>query len=184
MKENNSSAKFLFIAFLVILGLIIGVALSFGSAVAIKATSDKNYCGSCHSMKPMIEAYSHDVHGGANPQGIEVKCVDCHLPHDGVANYIYTKAKAGINDVYGEYFKDTSKIDWEKLRKEREHYTYDSACLACHTNLKDSTESNLKTVNAHRSYFLGQTEKTCVGCHKNVGHKDLGLYLKQIQSKE
>ncbi|QKF82676.1 cytochrome c3 family protein [Halarcobacter ebronensis] len=174
---KKSKSKVIVPLSLVIVGLILGLIISFGSSIGVKHTSDKNYCSSCHTMQPVTNSYKMDVHGGAGKHGIEVKCVYCHLPQDSMANYLTTKVKTGLHDLYAEYFKDTSKIDWQAMREHRESFTYDSACLNCHTNLKDSTESNLKALIAHRKYFSKTTDKTCVGCHQNVGHKDLGLYL-------
>jgi cytochrome c-type protein NapC len=37
--------------------------------------------------------------------------------------------------------------------------------------------SNLKAFNGHRAYFSGNTDKHCVSCHENVGHKNLGDHL-------
>ncbi|QDF29639.1 cytochrome c3 family protein [Halarcobacter anaerophilus] len=176
-KIKKSKSKVIVPLSLVLVGLIVGLIISFGSSVGVKHTSDKNYCASCHTMQPVVDSYKMDIHGGAGEHGIEVKCVYCHLPQDSMANYLITKVKTGMHDLYVENFEDTSKIDWHKMREHRESFTYDSACLNCHTNLKNATESNLKAFNAHRKYFAKTTDKTCVGCHENVGHKDLGLYL-------
>lgn len=180
MDENKKSKSRVIVPLsLVVVGLIIGLAIAFGSSVGVKHTSDKDYCVSCHTMKPMVDSYKMDVHGGAGSHGMEVKCVDCHLPHDSMANYLTTKVKTGWHDFYVENFGDPSKTDWQEMRKHRESYTYDSACISCHKNLKDSAESNLKAFNAHRKYFAKTTTKTCVGCHENVGHKNLGLFLEK-----
>jgi cytochrome c-type protein NapC len=125
----------------------------------------------------MVEAWKEDIHGGNNKHGIEVKCVDCHLPHDSLVSYLITKMETGLHDVYAQNVYDLEKIDWNEKRKHREHFVYDSACLACHTNLKDATMSNLKAFKGHKAYFSGTTEKKCVSCHENIGHKNLGDYL-------
>lgn len=179
---KKSKSKVIVPLSLVLIGLIIGLIISFGSSVGVKHTSDKNFCASCHTMQPMIDSYKMDVHGGAGSHGIEVKCVDCHLPHDSMASYLTEKVKTGWHDFYVENFQDPTKINWQEKRKHRETFTYDSSCLSCHTNLKDATESNLKALNAHRKYFAGTTTKSCVGCHENVGHKDLGLFLKKKEN--
>ena len=162
---------------IIIVGIVIGLLISFISAVAVHKTSDKHFCGVCHTMQPMLDAYSRDVHGGAGDHGIEVKCVDCHLPHDSTFHYLITKMETGVHDIYAQSFYDLDKIDWEEKRKHREELVYDSACLACHTNLKEATMSNLKAFNGHKAYFSGKSGKKCVSCHENVGHKNLGDYL-------
>jgi cytochrome c-type protein NapC len=177
MGKEYKKTEFEFPIVIVTVGIVIGLLLAFISSVAVHETSDKNFCGMCHTMKPMVDAYKMDVHGGAGKHGMEVKCVDCHLPHDSVASYLVTKIQTGFHDIYAQNFYDLDKIDWEEKRKHREHFVYDSACLACHTNLKEATMSNLKSFKGHRAYFAGKTDKKCVSCHENVGHKNLGRYL-------
>ena len=161
------------------IGIVIGLLMAFVSTVVVHETSGKNFCGVCHTMKPMIDAYKLDVHGGASEHGMEVKCVSCHLPHDSLINYLWTKMKTGLHDVYAQSFYDLDKIDWIGKRKDREHFVYDSACLECHTNLQKATMPNKKAFNGHRAYFSNKGEKTCVSCHENVGHKDLGYHLSE-----
>ncbi|NTV81869.1 MAG: hypothetical protein HGA24_10670, partial [Candidatus Aminicenantes bacterium] len=40
-----------------------------------------------------------------NKRGIQVHCVDCHLPPHG-EGYLWEKMKTGMRDVYGKLFKD------------------------------------------------------------------------------
>ncbi|MCK5293977.1 MAG: NapC/NirT family cytochrome c, partial [Arcobacteraceae bacterium] len=77
MEKDDKETKSKFPIVLIIVGIILGLIIAFISAVSIKATSDKNFCGMCHTMQPMVDAYKMDVHGGAGKHGMEVKCVDC-----------------------------------------------------------------------------------------------------------
>ena len=146
---------------------------------SITATSDADFCVSCHSMEPMEKAHTADIHGGANDHGIRATCAQCHLPHDSSLNYLYTKARTGVHDMWVENFGDLENIDWEAKRVHREDYVYDSGCLTCHTNLEEATMASNKAFIAHRSYFLGDTDDKCVTCHEHVGHTDLSTYLSQ-----
>jgi len=160
-----------------IIGGGVGVALTVGSVVAIEQTSTNEFCGTCHSHKPIIASFKADKHGGANRVGFVAKCVDCHLPHDNMAHYLFAKTKAGIRDVGIEFLGDPTATDWHEIRKHREDFVYDSGCLKCHTNLQKATEGNMKSLLPHRDYFSGRTDKKCVSCHEHVGHKHLGIYL-------
>jgi cytochrome c-type protein NapC len=177
MENEQETAESKFPLVVVVVGVILGLILAFIGTIMVHHTSDKHFCGVCHTMSPMIDAYKQDVHGGANNKGIEVKCVDCHLPHDNMTNYLLTKMQTGLHDIWAEFTYDKNKIDWAEKRHHREELVYDSACLACHTNLKEATMSNFKAFNGHRAYFAGTTDKKCVSCHKNVGHKNLGDHL-------
>lgn len=170
-KLRKSSCKFW-----IFLGLVIGLVASLGIAQVIHSTSGPFPCSMCHVMKPMIKAYENDVHGGKNPHGIKVSCADCHLPHDNVPSYLWGKFKISAHDAWAQLTYDKDKIDWQAKRKRVKEFVYESACLSCHSNLKDAMHAG-KSFLAHRDYFEKKTQKTCLDCHSNVGHKDLGYYL-------
>lgn len=160
---------------------------SFFTVVAVKHTSDVNFCGACHSMKPMAASYRNSIHGGYGDSGIMVTCADCHLPHESTAGYMIQKVKTGLWDVWVETTHDTSKIDWHEKREGRRNWVYDSACLNCHENLLLGTRPNKKAFTAHKAYFAkklivsgndGKKESAkCVDCHKHVGHYQLERHL-------
>lgn len=54
--------------------LVVAVFSALGLWVAERKTSQPEFCGSCHIMKPYYESWQADVHGGK----LEVACVDCH----------------------------------------------------------------------------------------------------------
>ena len=167
---------------IIILGLIIAfVILPFISWIitdeGITATSDATFCVSCHSMAPFEKAHIADIHGGNNAHGVRATCAQCHLPHDSSFNYLYTKARTGIHDLWVENFGDPENIDWEAKREHRESYVYDSGCITCHTNLQKATMSTNKAFIAHRDYFLDAIDDQCVTCHENVGHAELSTYI-------
>ena len=172
---------------MIVVGVVVGMLISFTTVVAVKHTSDVNFCGSCHSMKPMAKAYRNSVHGGYGDSGIMATCADCHLPHKSTAGYMIQKVKTGLWDVWVETTHDTSKIDWHEKREERRNWVYDSACLHCHENLLLGTRPNKKAFIAHKAYFAkklivsghkGKKENAkCVDCHKHVGHYQLEKHL-------
>ncbi len=171
---------------LIVAGVVVGMAVSFTTVVAVKHTSDVNFCGSCHSMEPMAKAYRNSVHGGYGDSGVMATCADCHLPHESTMGYMIQKIRTGMWDVWVETTHDTSKIDWHERRNERRNWVYDSGCLHCHENLLRGTRPNKKAFIAHKAYFSGKLlvegeegkEKAkCVDCHKNVGHYQLSKHL-------
>ena len=180
VETKSKFKKILKLALIISVGILIGMLLSLFTAHMVEETSDEEFCGSCHSMEPMVKAFRDDIHGGNNRVGFKATCTDCHLPHDGVANYMFQKSLTGMHDVYVETFGDLEKINWETKRKERRHFVYDSGCLRCHKNLREATLSNHKALIAHKAYFdkKDEIDLSCVTCHENVGHKNLSEYLK------
>ena len=167
--------KYLLIS--LILGLSIGVILTVITIVVVEHTSEAEFCASCHSIRPLVKAYGDDVHGGNNKTGFRAKCTACHLP-PGPVEHILAKTVLGGHDIFSTLFKDPEKIDWKEKRNNREHFTYDSGCKTCHSDLEIATSKNIKAFVAHKPYFLKTIKKKCVSCHENVGHKNIEFHIK------
>ncbi len=142
----------------------------------IEVTSDAFFCNKCHAMEPMVLAYRDSIHGGDNTLGIMAACTDCHVSHESLFAHFAGKAKSGTHDIWVTLTTDTTKIDWEEKRLEREEYVYDSGCMTCHRNLEAATWGE-----EHQHYFDGITDSKCVTCHEEVGHSNINKYL--LQSK-
>lgn len=172
---KRKKIKYLMIA----LGVVPIVVLTswMTTETMVQKTADEEFCGSCHTMAPMVAAYRADVHGGDHPQGVRAKCTQCHIPDDNVAVYILTKARFGLHDAWAQMTYDLDAIDWHAKRAHRELYVFDSACLGCHKELQQATMSQPAAFVAHRPYFLGETQMKCVSCHSHVGHLYLSRYL-------
>ena len=96
MAQRSSKIKKGLLAAIIIsaaLGLF-SVISWIGTDYALHATSDQEFCGSCHSMKPVQASFLEDIHGGASTKGVQALCSDCHLPQDNYISYLYVKAKA------------------------------------------------------------------------------------------
>ncbi len=186
--DGSKPSKKLIIGLAVVFTLV-GLVIAFITTVAVKETSAVNFCSSCHSMKPMANAYLNSVHGGFGKTGFVARCTDCHLPHKSTLGYLVQKVRTGIHDVVTEITADTYNIDWEEKREERRNFLYDSSCRHCHENLLNATKPNKKAYLAHKAYFSGKLkvevehkkeQAMCVDCHKYVGHYELGKELEKI----
>jgi len=178
-RENKAKKSVRMILLLLVGGGVLGMILSLGIAEMVHVTSTDKFCTVCHTMQPMADSYHADIHGGNNSKGLKATCVACHLPHDTMVNYMWQKVGISLHDVRVQVLSDTSKIDWNAKRKHAKTFVYDSGCVSCHTNLQEATMRDPKAFIAHKEYFEGRTDKTCVECHANVGHHVLGDYLKK-----
>ena len=158
---------------LFLLAIISWMAVETG----IEISSNASFCGTCHVMEPMILAYKDSIHGGDNDLGIMAACTDCHVSHESMLAHFVGKARSGTHDIWVELTTDTSKMDWEKKRLERENYVYDSGCQTCHRNLEAAS------LKEHENYFAGVTDSKCVTCHEEVGHSNISKYLLQSKYK-
>lgn len=165
------------------IAIIVGLFVTISWALVdtgIHATSDYEFCTGCHSHKPIGSSYIEDLHGGNNSVGWRATCSDCHISHDNALSYLWVKAIHGVVDPTMEIIKDPYDIDWHANRERREHYVYDSGCLSCHKYLQRQTKANRKSFLPHQKYFSEKEQGlTCVGCHQNVGHANLGTHLKE-----
>jgi formylglycine-generating enzyme required for sulfatase activity/nitrate/TMAO reductase-like tetraheme cytochrome c subunit len=156
---------------LIILGFIIClIFLKSGKAVVSYTSSDK-YCVSCHIHPQADQSWKLSTHYN-NPSGNIVHCSDCHLPPEG-HGYIFAKAKHGIKDAYGYFFKDSAKINWQakKLLENAKGFVYEKSCLECHENLFP-VKLSVNGGNAHLFYSTSKDPLNCINCHLNVGHYD------------
>ncbi len=76
------------------------------------------------------------------------------------------KPKHGLKDVYGYFFKDSAKIDWEKkkLLENAKGFVYEKSCKDCHQNLFPVTLS-VNGGNAHLFYTTSKDPLNCINCH-------------------
>lgn len=159
----------------------------FGGSAIVNNTGDDKFCTLCHEwMDPMVKTYQNSTHGGANKNGVKVKCVDCHLPHDSYIAYVFKKGLNGIDEVTHMMFNDAKNMNWQENRKNRAKFVYDSGCVSCHEKILDINQTNQNINDMHKIYasFKAQNADkiSCVSCHKNVGHKDLGKVLYEIKN--
>jgi len=169
------------IATVLFIGFILGLAISFVTAVVVEKTSTPEFCGSCHTMKPMVKNFNISVHGSNNKHGYSAAhCTDCHLPHDSLAGYLVAKGITGTKDALAE-IGILGKPDFEKEYTNMSNYVYDSGCLKCHSGIKNpdtAYKMSKESVYAHKLYWKNRKELSCVSCHndstnQNFAHPEL-----------
>ena len=153
-------------------GLIICFIVLYISNKSISITSTDEYCQSCHIHPDADASWKKSTHF-YNPSGVRVHCVECHLPPKDQNRYLLVKAKTGLKDLYGFYFKDSASFKWEnrRLLEYAVKIVYNESCLKCHQNLF-SKGLTAEGGTAHL-YYEKNAEKLdlqCINCHLNVGH--------------
>ncbi|WP_423129509.1 SUMF1/EgtB/PvdO family nonheme iron enzyme [Gaoshiqia sp. Z1-71] len=151
------------------IGFSFGILVLIGFNRSVEYTSTNEFCESCHVHPHVFESWKLSSHYD-NPSGIQVKCVECHLPPKG-HGYLKEKARLGMKDIYGYLFKDHESFNWEAKStvEEAQHFVYKEACIKCHVNLfplaltKEGQE-------AHLYYSQREDELRCINCHLFVGH--------------
>jgi formylglycine-generating enzyme len=95
----------------IILGFVAGLVFLFSGKAVVSYTSSDKYCISCHIHPEADQSWKLSTHYN-NSSGNIIHCADCHLPPVG-KGYLAAKAKHGIKDAYGFYFKDSASINWQ-----------------------------------------------------------------------
>ncbi|RPI44654.1 MAG: hypothetical protein EHM46_02600, partial [Bacteroidetes bacterium] len=165
-KKRLHSGKFLFLGGIVVMAVII-----FLGNKAVVATSTNDFCESCHIHPHSTRSWKLSTHYD-NQRGIQVNCVDCHLPPHG-EGYLPEKLKTGLRDVYGKLFKDPESLNWEaksQIDYARDH-TFKTSCIHCHRN-NFPLGLNQEGMEAHLYYEQQEGELHCINCHITVGHDD------------
>jgi len=153
-------------------GLVFCFMLILGSKRVINYTSTDEYCQSCHIHPHAEDTWKRSTHF-YNKSGVRIHCVECHLPPREEKGYLLEKARTGLKDLYGFYFKDSASFDWEN-KSVLEHavkIVYNSSCVKCHQILF-SKGLSADGGTAHL-YYENNAEKLniqCINCHLDVGH--------------
>jgi len=162
---------------LILLGVVLGVLMLSFSAYSFLATSETQFCISCHEMRVVAEQGWMQSKHYKNKNGVVAQCADCHLP-PGLITYVTYKIRDGLVDLYVHNFgeSDPYKMDWDRIKEVSQSHHMDSACLRCHENLTPEGLST-KGILAHREYLRGETDKNCIKCHDDEIHPKFKEYL-------
>lgn len=133
---------------LIIIGLFIGILVSFGSVKALEYMDSPEFCATCHLMGGVTESFLDSTHAG-------IECNDCHLPNENIAGKLIYKGKVGMGHVYYNSI-GTDKIPEVVHAKENTLETIQANCISCH----EATLSNV----SHDS------KDRCISCHQSVPH--------------
>jgi formylglycine-generating enzyme len=153
-------------------GLVVCAILLFSGKKVMYYTSTDNYCQSCHIHPHAESSWKKSTHI-YNKSGVKVHCVECHLPPKDDNSYFLVKARTGLKDLYGFWFRDSASFNWEQ--KSTLEYgvkiVYNESCIKCHQNLF-SKGLSADGGTAHL-YYENNAEKLnlqCINCHLDVGH--------------
>jgi cytochrome c nitrite reductase small subunit len=140
--------------FLLAVGALIAVAgglfASFGPPKLYAKSGSPEFCASCHVMEGQYEAWRHQ---GAHRR---ILCIDCHLPHNNGANYLFEKSYQGMWDTFIFF---SGRVP-EKIRlSEGGARILKANCERCHAETLSRVD---------------MTDRTCWTCHRRLSHTHSG----------
>jgi len=127
----------------------VGLFAAFGPPGLYAKSESPEFCSSCHVMQPEYEAW---FYSGAHRR---IKCVDCHLPNDHLANHLFRKSVDGVKDslaFHTGFVSETIHIS------DRSAAVVEDNCRRCHTELLARIKEN----------------RRCWDCHRRISHKRPG----------
>ena len=128
---------------------VLGAYMAFGSPGLYAKSESPQFCGSCHVLQPEYEAW---FHSGAHHR---IKCIDCHLPNDNLANHLVAKGLEGIKDAakfHTGMVSDNIRISDHGAK------VVLGNCQRCHAE-------TIARINEDRR---------CWDCHRRISHKRTG----------
>ena len=163
--------SFLFVLFLV------GVGLVIGGAAGLAWTNTESFCISCHEMRDNVYAEFKGTIHDTNRTGVRAICSNCHVPHEPAA-LIKRKMRASL-ELWGHI---TGVVDTkEKFESHREKLAHrvwqrrkETDSLECRNGHHfDAMDPDKQTEKAKARHAKGKSEgKTCIDCHFGIAHKE------------
>jgi len=111
-------------------------------------STDPAACANCHIMRTQYDSWQRASHRSV------AGCVDCHLPHDGIAKWI-AKADNGYRHTVAFTLQNFAE---PIVMTQGNRDTLQENCLGCHRTL------------THEMAARQPDSVECVHCHRDVGH--------------
>lgn len=137
---------YVLIAAVIVVGL--GIFAAFGPPGLYAKSESPEFCGSCHVLQPEYEAWFHSGHH-------LIKCIDCHLPNNNLANHLLWKTIEGVKDSIAFH---TGRVSETIHISDHGAAVVDSNCRRCHADLVSQIKEN----------------RRCWDCHRRISHKRTG----------
>jgi len=144
------SWRFFSFAFLVLIGFGLLVAI-----LMVEATSQPQFCGNCHVMKPYYESWQTSSHR-------EVACVECHIP-PGITSEVEKKIE-GLSMMVSYFTGTYGTNPWAEVD--------DVACLECHQRRLLSGREVFRNIlfdhRPHLTELRREKKLRCTSCHSQI----------------
>lgn len=123
--------------------------------LTVQATSEPQFCGSCHIMKPYYDSWVTSSHS-------EIACVECHIP-PGIYSEI-EKKKEAISMVVSYFTGTYGTSPWAEVE--------DAACMECHQRRLLAGEEVFSDIlfdhDPHLTELRREKKLRCTSCHSQI----------------
>lgn len=139
--------------------IILGALLVVGAVGvgAINATSQSEFCATCHEMSPEYVTWQASSHS-------QVECIDCHVG-PGWTNLLKDKVNA-LRQVYGHVTGNYA------VPITLPHPIADDICQECHTPERQIKQQGELLIPHDRHQAAGVN---CLSCHQGIAHAQVSV---------
>jgi cytochrome c nitrite reductase small subunit len=139
-----------YLGIIIIIAIAGGLFASFGPPKLYAKSGTPEFCAGCHVMEAEYEAWRHQ---GAHRR---IKCIDCHLPNNQIANHLTWKGILGMQDAFYFY---SGRVP-ENIRLSAQGAKIAKAnCERCH---------------AEAIARVNLADRNCWECHRRLTHLQSG----------
>jgi cytochrome c nitrite reductase small subunit len=128
---------------------VLGLFVAFGPPGLYAKSESPQFCGSCHVLQPEYETW---FHSGAHQN---IKCVDCHLPNDNLANHLFWKSVDGVKDSLAFH---TGRVSETIRISAHGAAVVQNNCQRCHAEIISRVT----------------LDRRCWDCHRRMTHRQTG----------
>jgi cytochrome c nitrite reductase small subunit len=128
---------------------VLGTFVAFGPPGLYARSESPEFCGSCHVLQPEYEAW---FHSGAHHN---IKCVDCHLPNNNLANHLFWKSVDGVKDSLAFH---TGRVSETIRISAHGAAVVQNNCQRCHAEIISRVT----------------LDRRCWDCHRRMTHRQTG----------
>jgi len=129
---------------------VLGIFWAFGPPGLYAKSESPEFCGSCHVLQPEYEAW---FHSGAHQN---LKCIDCPLPNNNLANHLFWKSVEGVKDSMAFH---TGRVSETIRISDHGAKVVLGNCQRCHAE-------TIARINEDRR---------CWDCHRRLSHQRTGV---------
>ena len=142
------------------------------SGASLVATSQDNFCLSCHEMRSYKDELLQSPHA-KDADGNPIGCSQCHVSSAGLISMLETKVTLGVTSTWTHFTSEELLLNRSKMRETARKYVADSNCRACHEDLMlnaslDGPVSQ-KGKAAHEEYLKNNPHPDRGGCSRCHG---------------
>jgi cytochrome c nitrite reductase small subunit len=128
---------------------LLGLFVAFGPPGLYAKSESPEFCGSCHVLQPEYETW---FHSGAHHN---IKCVDCHLPNNNLANHLFWKSVDGVKDSLAFH---TGRVSETIRISAHGAAVVQNNCQRCHAEIISRVT----------------LDRRCWDCHRRMTHRQTG----------